>query len=152
MLVNKGTSSIIGTLILGLSISFALMIAINFSTVPQELQISRQEKLFTDTTILSLLKYNNTPVKLNEYFCTGLGHRQLNKTISKFLEITIPVKYNYIFFTSSQEKSIYTYRRQKTVCAQHIIPTVFTLNLTCKTQISIILNIWNKRKKLPEKC
>jgi len=174
MSVSKGAASLVDILLLGLFISILLVVSIYFGGDSYQMEVSREEVLYSDTTLMSLMGYRNesfwgydkipnaTVGDLFEiYYCGDDGSRiyqnQLNETVKWFLDLAVPVNYKYVFWSkdTESERGIHVWRGQKDVCASHITVKSFDYKVSCREDmIPVTMYIWPgwKEIKTKEEC
>lgn len=171
MLENKGQASLLDVLLIGLFISILLVVNSYFGNAPYQAEVSREEVLYSDTALASMMnyvnktydsydnKFNLTIAEMFDlYYCgkdnVRIYESQLNKTVMWFLDKIIPENYNYIFWTKDPEskRGIHVWRGQPDVCAEYIAVKSFNYKITCREErVPITLFIWPSWKEIPRK-
>lgn len=172
---RKGQASLIDILVLGMFISLTLILSNYIGEEQVKTEIVREEAIYIQSALQSALNYksdsygeyqNTADFRVREamdiVFCneTTSNYQKLykgvNETIKDYLNKSIKTGYNYIFFASTDEKQLYVYNSQSTVCIDYVPVATLDMELSCgknwlNDQLPI-LGMWPSWKNVPENC
>ena len=164
---RRGQASLIDVLILGFSISIALILGIYMGEGHIQAEITKEEAGYTQSMLLAAMNYkadaygsysNVYGITLAEaidlFACTDMiSETDLEAGLKYIFDKTVKPDYSYIFYFVSGSKVLHVYNKQEEVCARYIPIKTFDLKLSCEGNYTLpTLGIWPDWKDLPGEC
>jgi hypothetical protein len=108
--------------------------------------------------LLSTLAYSSEKLVgsvvelISIYHCKGEFEQALDEEIKRILELLKRRDQNYVFYSQGNGLELRIYDLQPSACLERIEVASFALDLSCGSNLTILLGTWPSWMQVPEVC